>query len=119
MKSTCLLRYRMIVEWSEEDHAFIARVPAFPGCMADGKTREKAIKEAEMVVQTMLEIMQEKGVKPPPSDTRPCYSGSFHVRMPKSLHGTLADLATVEGVSLNQLVVAALSEKAGMKKAHK
>lgn len=41
-------RYRILVEWSDEDQAFIARVPALPGCMAHGPTAEKAAHEAEV-----------------------------------------------------------------------
>jgi hypothetical protein len=37
------------------------------------------------------------------------YSGTFQVRLPKSLHAALASEAEAEGVSLNQLVVAKLA----------
>lgn len=31
-----MIRYEVIIYWSEEDSAFIAEVPELPGCMADG-----------------------------------------------------------------------------------
>ena len=37
-------KYEMIVYWSEPDKAFLVEVPELPGCMADGGTREVAIK---------------------------------------------------------------------------
>ncbi len=37
------------------------------------------------------------------------YSGKFNVRVPKSLHASLASEAEAEGVSLNQLVVTKLA----------
>lgn len=37
------------------------------------------------------------------------FSGKFVVRVPKTLHATLARVAEDEGVSLNQFVVGALS----------
>jgi len=40
-------RYRIVVEWSEEDQAFVARGPVLPGCAAHGATAEKATHEAE------------------------------------------------------------------------
>ncbi|MCK4226106.1 toxin-antitoxin system HicB family antitoxin, partial [candidate division WOR-3 bacterium] len=39
------------------------------------------------------------------------YSGKFVLRVPKSLHGKLSNLAEKEGVSLNQMVVSLLSER--------
>lgn len=40
-------------------------------------------------------------------------SGKFVVRVPKSLHVALKDLAETEGISLNQMVVAMLAEGVG------
>ncbi len=31
--------YRVVVEWSAEDDAFVARVPALLGCAAHGRIR--------------------------------------------------------------------------------
>ena len=30
-------RYTVIIFWSQEDDAYVAKVPALPGCAADGK----------------------------------------------------------------------------------
>jgi predicted RNase H-like HicB family nuclease len=38
-------KYRIVVEWSDEDQAFVARVPVLPGCAAHGATAEKATHE--------------------------------------------------------------------------
>jgi predicted RNase H-like HicB family nuclease len=38
--------YRVVVEWSAEDDAFIARVPALHGGAAHGRTPESATREA-------------------------------------------------------------------------
>ena len=37
--------YRVVVEWSGEDAAFVARVPALAGCAAHGRTPESATRE--------------------------------------------------------------------------
>jgi hypothetical protein len=47
--------------------------------------------------------------EPPVSAQRREFSGKFNVRLPRSLHAALASEAAVEGVSLNQLVVAKLA----------
>lgn len=38
-----MLRYEIILYWSEEDQAFIAEVLELPGCAADGKTYQEAL----------------------------------------------------------------------------
>ena len=48
-------RYEIIVYWSDEDNAFIAEVPELPGCMADGKTYQEAISNAEIIIQEWIE----------------------------------------------------------------
>ena len=48
--------YRILGEWSEEDGAFVARVPALPGLAAHGKTPEKATREGHADEETMATI---------------------------------------------------------------
>lgn len=38
-----MLKYGVIIYWSEEDQAFIAEVPELPGCAADGKSYQQAL----------------------------------------------------------------------------
>jgi predicted RNase H-like HicB family nuclease len=56
-----MIRYEMIVYWSEEDNAYIVEVPELPGCMADGQTYHEAITNAEAVIQEWLQTAQELG----------------------------------------------------------
>ncbi len=56
-----MIRYEMIVYWSEEDRAFIVEVPELPGCMADGPTYQSAIANAEQIVQEWLDTARELG----------------------------------------------------------
>jgi predicted RNase H-like HicB family nuclease len=53
--------YRVVVEWSEEDEAFVARVPALPGCAAHGRTPESATREAVVAARGILESMRAHG----------------------------------------------------------
>jgi len=52
-------KYEIIIYWSEEDGAFIAEVPELPGCMADGKTYQEAISNAEVIIQEWIETAKE------------------------------------------------------------
>jgi predicted RNase H-like HicB family nuclease len=54
-------KYEVIIYWSEEDRAFIAEVPELPGCVADGKTSQKALAHVEVVIQEWIETAQELG----------------------------------------------------------
>jgi predicted RNase H-like HicB family nuclease len=102
-------RYRIAVEWSDEDKVFIARIPALHGCMAHGSTAEKATHEVRVAADAMLSVLKEDGDLPPPEDTTADFSGQLRIRLPRSLHESLARSAQLEGVSLNQLMVARLA----------
>ena len=50
-----MIRYEIIVYWSDEDQAFIAEVPELPGCAADGATYQEAIANVEVVIREWIE----------------------------------------------------------------
>jgi predicted RNase H-like HicB family nuclease len=110
-------RYRIVVEWSDEDVAFVARVPALPGCAAHGKTAEQATREATIAARGMLESLHAHGEPVPPEDIAADFSGQLRLRLPRSLHERLARMASADGVSLNQELVALLAAGAGTRKA--
>ena len=56
-----MIRYEMIIYWSQEDGAFIVEVPELPGCTADGSTYKEAVDNAEVVIQEWLETAKELG----------------------------------------------------------
>jgi predicted RNase H-like HicB family nuclease len=105
--------YRVVVEWSEEDDAFIARVPALPGCAAHGRTPESATREAVVAARGIIESMRAHGDALPASDVTTGHSGQLRLRLPRSLHERLSRMAALDGVSLNQELVALLASSAG------
>jgi predicted RNase H-like HicB family nuclease len=54
-------RYEIIIYWSEEDKAYIAEVPELPGCAADGQTYQRALAQAETVIDERIETAKELG----------------------------------------------------------
>lgn len=69
-----MVRYEVIIYWSDEDKAFIAEVPELPGCMADGKTYQEALSNAEVVIQEWIETAQELGRPIPEPKGRLAYA---------------------------------------------
>ena len=60
----------------------------------------------------------EDGRTPPPIDAVADYSGQLRLRLPKSLHEAVSQLATAEGVSLNTLMLSLIAEGCGRREAH-
>jgi predicted RNase H-like HicB family nuclease len=56
-----MLKYEIILYWSKDDKAFLAEVPELPGCVADGKTYQEALANAEVVMQQWVETARELG----------------------------------------------------------
>ena len=54
-----MIKYELIIYWSESDQAFIVEVPELPGCMADGQTYVEALTNAEVVIQKWTEMAQK------------------------------------------------------------
>ena len=56
-----MIKYELIIYWSESDQAFIVEVPELPGCMADGQTYVEAVINAEVIISEWIETAQELG----------------------------------------------------------
>jgi len=103
-------KYSFKVRYSEEDEGYIAECPEFPGLSAFGETPVEAIREAEIALELFVESYEEEGKGLPKPKLTKEYSGQMRVRLPKSLHARLADMAEDEGVSLNTLMIQFLTE---------
>ena len=120
MKKRDLSRYPFEVSaLSDEDGGgFLISFPDFSECISDGETREEAIRNGlEALADTIAAL--ESMELPVPEPGSGGFSGKFVQRIPKSLHQKLAMRAKAEGVSLNTLVVALLSEGIGRDEASK
>ncbi len=59
-------RYSIVIEWSDEDNAYIVTLPEFPSCHTHGATREEALKNAQEVIELIIEAKKEWGRPIPP-----------------------------------------------------
>ncbi|MGB6976079.1 MAG: type II toxin-antitoxin system HicB family antitoxin [Gammaproteobacteria bacterium] len=100
---------------SKEGGGYLAEFPDLPGCMADGKTVEGALHEAEDALQAWLAVAKGFGDPIPAPSAITQYSGQWRIRLPKSLHAALALRAKSEGVSLNMLAATLLAQCMGQK----
>ena len=103
------LNYRMNFSYEKDESRWYVEFPELPGCMADGATREEALQAALDTKDDWLETTFESGreiAEPRPEIE---YSGRFLLRIPKSLHKSVAEEAKREGTSINRLAIQFLS----------
>jgi predicted RNase H-like HicB family nuclease len=62
------MKYRVLIE-PDEDGIFVAEVPALPGCISQGQTREQAIKNIKEAIALYLESLEAHDEPVPPPIT--------------------------------------------------
>ncbi|MBI1915457.1 MAG: type II toxin-antitoxin system HicB family antitoxin [Planctomycetes bacterium] len=60
------MKYRVLLE-PDEDGVYVAEVPALPGCISQGRTREEAITNIKEAIAAYLESLTAHGDPIPPS----------------------------------------------------
>jgi predicted RNase H-like HicB family nuclease len=65
-------RYRMVIEWSDADEAYLVSYPALAKLvlqpMAHGKTVVEAAREGEAALKLSLESVRDDGIDPSATD---------------------------------------------------
>jgi predicted RNase H-like HicB family nuclease len=56
-----MIKYEVIIYWSEADEAFVAEAPELPGCAADGATHREALENLEVVIAEWIETAKDLG----------------------------------------------------------
>ena len=93
-----------------DEGGYVVSFPDLPGCLTCGNTVEEAVKYAEDAKRSWLEAAVEDGLEIKEPTEQLSYSGQFKLRLPKSLHKTLAEHAREEGISMNQYCIYLLSK---------
>ena len=58
--------YSMVIEWSNEDDAYIVTVPELPGCRTHGATYDEAVRQGQDAMATWIEGARADGDPIPP-----------------------------------------------------
>lgn len=107
------LTYSFRVLWSEEDAAYVAVCPEFPGLSGLGDSPEAALAEAQAALRLAVETHEAEGWPLPAAEALKEFSGQFRLRVPRTLHARLVQRAEDDGVSLNTLAVSLLASGVG------
>ena len=62
------MRYRVLIE-QDEDGAYVAEVPALPGCISEGRSRSEAIENVREAIAAYVESLKAHGEPVPPPIT--------------------------------------------------
>ena len=96
------LPYRMEVIPDTAEGGYVVRFPELPGCLTCADTLEEAVRNAADCKKEWLSAALEDGIDIPEPASEDEYSGQFKLRIPKSLHKSLAEHSKAEGISMNQ-----------------
>ena len=105
--------YRLEIIPDTDEGGYVASYPELSGCITVGKTLDDAVRNAEDAKREWLVAALENHIAIP--DPTIEYSGQFKLRLPKSLHRSLAQHSKEEGVSMNQYCVYLLSKNDAIK----
>ena len=103
------LPYRMEIVPDTEEGGYVVSFPDLPGCLSSGETVEQAVANGEDAKRAWMEAAMDENIEIPEPDTLEDYSGQFKLRIPKSLHRSLAEHSKREGISMNQYCLYLLS----------
>jgi predicted RNase H-like HicB family nuclease len=95
---------------ADPDGGWVIEFPDLEGCLTQIDSLDELPFMVEDVRRLWIETEYDEGADIPLPSYPEEYSGKFNLRLPRSLHRRLAETAEREGVSLNQHVVALLSQ---------
>lgn len=100
---------------ADESGSYTASILEFPGCIAEGETAQEAIDNLDSAAESWIDAAISTGYPVREPIDFDGFSGKTALRMPRNLHKQAAELADLEGCSLNQLLVTAISHYVGGK----
>lgn len=64
------MRYTVVLDADEEGRGYTVTVPALPGCITEGRTREEALANAQEAIHCYIESLRMEG-QPVPVEEPP------------------------------------------------
>ena len=104
------MSYKMEIVEDQDEGGFVISYPDLPGCITCGETIECAMQNAKDAKREWIRAALEEGIEIYEPDSLENYSGQFKLRIPRSLHRSLAEHSQREGISMNQYCVYLLSK---------
>ena len=90
--------------------------PAIKECIGGGSTIEEAIADAQENLSIYFEYLENEKNPKPPEYIENDYNGKIALRLPRSTHKKVSEMAEIEGVSVNTLLVSAVEHYLGTKR---
>ena len=104
------LPYKIEIVPDTDEGGFVASFPELPGCITSGETISEVLANADDAKRAWIEAALEERMTVPEPIKEAEYSGQFKLRIPKSLHKSLAEHSKQEGISMNQYCIYLLSK---------
>ena len=94
---------------------YTAEIPDLPGCLTCADTLPELWEMIEDAKRTWIEGSLEAGLPVPEPAISAAHqpSGKLTLRLPRSLHRSIAEQAEHEGVSINQFITVVLAQTVG------
>ncbi len=65
-----MAKYTIVLEPNYPEEGYTVRVPALPGCITYGRTRDEALERAKEAIKGFIEGLEKSG-EPVPEETAP------------------------------------------------
>jgi len=111
------LPYKLEIVPDPDEGGYVARYPELPGCITVGNTLEEAVSHVLDAKREWLTAALEDGRMINEPVKLDDYSGQFKLRIPRSLHRSLAEHSRAEGISMNQYCLYLLTKNDTLEKA--
>lgn len=92
---------------------YLVEIPDLPGCMADGETREEALRDAERAIDEWIDAARQQNRSVPSPGALSEFTRHWASWVPDHIYKKLNAQAAREGISLNALAARILEEGLG------
>ena len=107
------LNYKIEVIKDIDEGGYTFSCPELKGCFTCADSIQQGFEMIEDAKKCWFQSCIEDKVPIPEPGNLEDYSGQFKLRIPKSLHKTLAEHSRREGISMNQYCLYLLSNRSG------